>query len=151
MEEGIDVPDCGGWGLQTQAGAPSAPLSCRPCRSHFMKGETEASQGAVELAGAVALTPSKKSDLTLVTFSSSMPSSLLGTADPWSQTSWAHIRPQVPTLCALNKSFVPQLPQLGNGYDTCPEGPLPLWNELSHGRLPKQGWVSRYSTYVNSL
>lgn len=96
----------------------------------------------MELAGAAALTPPKKSAFTPVTFSSSVPSSLPGAADPWSQTSWAPIGPRVPTLCAQSKSFVPHLPQLGDGYNTCPRGSLPLCNELRHGRLPKQCWVS---------
>lgn len=105
----------------------------------------------MELAGAAALTPPKKSAFTPVTFSSSVPSSLPGAADPWSQTSWAPIRPRVPTLCARSKSFVPHLPQLGDGYNTCPRGSLPLCNELSHGRLPKQCWVSILYVCVSTL
>lgn len=107
-----DIPVYGEWGAPGKGEHVLGTTQPQPCWPHFGGEETEASEWksdsreAAELAGSAALAPSKKFSTIKVAIFNSMPSSLLGTADLWSQITWVHVRALAPTLHVLWASYL---------------------------------------------
>ena len=93
--------------VSTSSGPPSDSLTCPTLGERKLRplnGKSDSWEA--ELAGSAALAPSKKFSTIKVAFSNSMPFSLLGTGNLWSQTTRVHVRALAPTLHRLQASYL---------------------------------------------